>query len=113
MDFKVEGSWNTEKYHRQPWLAEKKKLSSRRSRMAKTVTFCPRWQPFNSFCFETLFFILCVTFFCFAKMWGGHGPNIYMHMYKLYCISWVRKINKNRTDRSLQKAMTALSTSTY
>ena len=32
-------------------------LNSRRSRMGKIVTFWPCWQPFNSFYFETLFFL--------------------------------------------------------
>ena len=26
MDFKVEGTWNTEKYCQPPWLADKKKF---------------------------------------------------------------------------------------
>ena len=39
MDLKVEGPWNTEKYCRPPWLADKK--YSRLSRIAKTVTFLP------------------------------------------------------------------------
>ena len=39
MDFKVEGPWNTEKYQ-PPWLGlHEKILNSRRSRIAKTVTF--------------------------------------------------------------------------
>ena len=32
-------------------------LNSRRSRMAKTLTFWPWWQPFSSFCFETVSFL--------------------------------------------------------
>ena len=35
-------------------------LNYRHSRMAKIVTFWPWWQHFNSFCFETFFFI-CYT----------------------------------------------------
>ena len=35
MDFKVEVPWNTEKY------CQEKFLNSRRSKMAKTVTFWP------------------------------------------------------------------------
>ena len=48
--------------------------------MAKAVTFWPWWQPFNSFCFEGLYFFLCFSFFflLLKKEWGGgggeHGP---------------------------------------
>ena len=31
-------------------------FNSRRSRMVETVKFWPWWQPFNSFCFQTLSF---------------------------------------------------------
>ena len=43
MDLKVGGPW-------------KKFSNSTRSRMVKTTIFWPWWQPFNSFCFETLSF---------------------------------------------------------
>ena len=51
-------------------------LNSRRSRMAKTVTLWPWWQPFNSFCFESLSFFPLFPFFsfCYAKKWRGHSP---------------------------------------
>ena len=54
---------------------DEKFLNSRRSRMAKTVIFWPWWQPFNSFCFETLSFFASVSLFsfCYAKEWGAHG----------------------------------------
>ena len=51
--------------------------NSRRSRMVKTITFWPWWQPFNSFCFETLSFSLCLSFFfslC-KKVRGGGGKT--------------------------------------
>ena len=56
-------------------------LNSRRSRMARTVIFWPWWQPFNSFCFETLSFFPFFPYFIFATkkkcvcVWGGwHVP---------------------------------------
>ena len=48
-------------------------LNSRRSRMAKTVTFWPWWQPFNSFCFESLSFFPLFPFFLFATQKSGGG----------------------------------------
>ena len=75
MDFKVEGPCNAEKYCRPPWL------DSRRSRVAKTVTFWPLWQPFHNFCFENLSFFF-VSFFsfwyakksvCVCGVEGGRG----------------------------------------
>ena len=63
MDLKVEGPWNTDKY----WNF----LNSRRSRMAKTVTLWPWWQPFNSFCFESLSFFPLFPFFLFATQKSG------------------------------------------
>ena len=48
-------------------------LISRRSRMAKTVTFWPWWQAFNSFCFETLFF-LCFSFLFVMQKSEGPCP---------------------------------------
>ena len=43
-------------------------LNSRRSRMAKTVTFSPWWQSFsfNNFCFETISLFFFVSLFLFA-----------------------------------------------
>ena len=41
---------------------QEKYLNSRRSRVAKTVTFWPCWQSFNSFSFEALSFFLCFLF---------------------------------------------------
>ena len=51
---------------------QKKISNSRRSRVAKTIIFWPWWQPFNSFCFETLSFLSLSPFFsfCYAKKWG-------------------------------------------
>ena len=46
---------------------QEKCSNSRRSRMAKTVTFWPWWQPFNSFCFETLFSFFPLFSFCYEK----------------------------------------------
>ena len=48
-------------------------FSSRRSRMAKTVTFWPWLLLFNSFCFGTLSFFPLFPFFPFyyAKKWKG------------------------------------------
>ena len=43
-----------------------KLLNSRRSRIAKTVTFWPWWLPFNSFCFESLSFFPLFPFFLFV-----------------------------------------------
>ena len=57
-----------------PWLTDKKKLSSRRSRTVKTVKFWPCWQLFNSFCFETISFFLLFPFFpfCYTRKWEHH-----------------------------------------
>ena len=54
---------------------EEKFLNSRRSRMAKIVTFWPGWQPFDSFCFETFSFFSFFPYFLFdtKKKWGDHG----------------------------------------
>ena len=54
---------------------QEKFSNSRRSRTAKTIIFWPWWQPFNSFCFETLSFLPLSAFFLFAtqKSGGGHG----------------------------------------
>ena len=49
---------------------QEKYLNSRLSRMTKTVTFLPWSQPFNSFCFEILFY----SFFFFPHKMRGHGP---------------------------------------
>ena len=75
MDFKVGGSWNTEKYCRPPWLVNRKIfLISRRSKIDKTVTSWPWWQPFNSFFFKTLSFF---PFFLFAiQKFGEHAPQL-------------------------------------
>ena len=68
---------------------KEKVLNWRRFRMAKTVTFWPWWQPYNSFCFENVSFFplnsfrffllatqkvyLCV---CVRVCWGvGGGPS--------------------------------------
>ena len=50
---------------------QEKNLNSRRSRMAKTVSVWPWWQPFNSFCFETFFPFASIFFY--AKKLGGGG----------------------------------------
>ena len=44
---------------------QEKSLNFRHSRMAKTVTFWPWWQPFNSFCFQILSFFPLFIFFLF------------------------------------------------
>ena len=49
-------------------------LNFRRSRMAKVVTFWCWWQPFNSFCFETILFPCFPFFLCLYKKGGGHRP---------------------------------------
>ena len=52
-------------------------LNSNPSRMAKTVTFWPCWQPFNSFYFETVSFSLCFSFyFLLRKKVGGGGFGV-------------------------------------
>ena len=88
MDFKVEKPWNTKEYC-QPLRLTNKKIS-RRSRMAKIVTFWPLWQSFNSFCFEALFFPL-LPFLIFAMQKSGGamvhlkhwfaGLDIYIYIY--------------------------------
>ena len=88
MDFKVEKPWNTKEYC-QPLRLTNKKIS-RRSRMAKKVTFWPLWQSFNSFCFEALFFPL-LPFLIFAMQKSGGamvhlkhwfaGLDIYIYIY--------------------------------
>ena len=52
--------------------ATRKIFEFQRSRMTKTVTFLPWWQPFNSFCFEILSFL--ILFFCHTKKWGAMPP---------------------------------------
>ena len=52
---------------------QEKFLNSRRFRMAKIVTFWPWWQPFNSFCFETLSFF--PYFFFTTKKVRGPRPT--------------------------------------
>ena len=47
--------------------------NSRRCRMAKTIIFWPWWQPFNSFCFETLPFLPLSPFFLFATQKSEAG----------------------------------------
>ena len=65
---------------------QEKVSNSRRSRMAKAIIFWPWWQPFDSFCFETLSFLPLSPFFLFAtqKKWGGRhgplGPSVYLAM---------------------------------
>ena len=49
-------------------------LNFRHSRMTKTVTSWLWWQPFNSFCFETLPFFSLFHFFHLAKKWGTMPP---------------------------------------
>ena len=49
-------------------------LNSKRSRIAKTVTFWPWWQPFNSFSFETLFFSPFVSLFSFLLRKKAEAP---------------------------------------
>ena len=69
MDFKVEGPWNIES------IAGQKEtfLNSRHPKMAKIVTFWLWWQPFNSFCFETLSIFPLRSFFLFATQKRGEG----------------------------------------
>ena len=50
---------------------QEKYVNSRRSRLAKTVTFWPWWQLFNSSCFETLPFF--PVFFLLHKKVASHG----------------------------------------
>ena len=73
MYFKVAGPWSNEKYCRPPWL--EKFLNSRRSRMAKTITFWPWWQAFNSSCFETLSFFPPFPFFLFSRKKKSWTPS--------------------------------------
>ena len=61
IDFKVEGSWNTEKYCLP--VGREERLNWRPSRRTKTVTFWRWWQSFDSFCFETFSFFPCFAFF--------------------------------------------------
>lgn len=49
-------------------------FNSRRSRTDEIVTFWPWRQPFNSFCFETIYFFLCFPFFfLLLKKWVKRG----------------------------------------
>ena len=73
IDFKVEGPWNTEKYCRLPWLANKKKFWIADA-LEWLKQFWPWWQPFNSYSFETLSFLPLFLFFLFVMQkrgWGG------------------------------------------
>ena len=54
-------------------------LNFRHSRMAETVTFWHWWQPFNSFCIETLFLSLFLFFLLCKKVCvceGGGGDML-------------------------------------
>ena len=51
-----------------------------RSGMAKTVTFWPCLQPFNSFCFETLFFkFYLFPSFLSSRKWEDGGRGRHFH----------------------------------
>ena len=74
MDFKVMGGGGMKhgKVLSATMVGRQEKFSnSRRSRMAKTIIFWPWWQPFNSFCFETLSFLPLSPFFLFATQKSG------------------------------------------
>ena len=84
MDFNVGGAMEHWKVMLATMVGRQEKFSnSRRSRMSKIVIFWPWWQPFNSFCFETLSFLLLSPFFLFATQKSGereggrgeHGPR--------------------------------------
>ena len=72
-------------------------LNSKRSGMAKTVTFWLWWQSFNSFCFKALCFFLCLSFFFLLRKkvgkggWGRRGmtrcrqPCIFMVLNQVKC----------------------------
>ena len=66
MDFKVEGTCNTKKYCRWPWVAAKTNF---------LFLDALQWlkQPFNSFYFETLYFFSFVSLssFCYVKTLGA------------------------------------------
>ena len=52
---------------------QEKILISRRSRMSKRLIFSTWWQPFNSFCFQTLSLYSLSPIFHFAKKKNGGG----------------------------------------
>ena len=60
--------------------------NSRQSRITKTIIFWPWWQPFNSFCFETLSFLPLSPFFLFATQKNG-GPL--PHRPPRWCRPWL------------------------
>ena len=67
MDFKVGGAMEHWKVLSDTMAGWQERFSnSRCSRMANTIIFWPWWQPFNSFCFETLSFLPLSPFFLFA-----------------------------------------------
>ena len=73
-------------------------LNSRHSRIAKTVSFWPWWQPFSSFSFEYLSFSLYFpSFFSGGGMGGkgwGEGEGYYQELGldSLYHRHWFRKL---------------------
>ena len=76
MDFKVGGTWNTEKYCRPPWLADKKnfrildalqRLKQQYFDLGDSLLIDSVLKPF--------LFSLCLPFFfLLRKNVGGHGP---------------------------------------
>ena len=65
--FQIEGAMGQ-------WIGwQERILNSRHSRKAKIVTFWSWWQPFNSFCFQTLSFFSLFPFFLLATQKKGSG----------------------------------------
>ena len=89
---------------------QEKCSNSRRSRMAKTVTFWLWWQPFNSFCFETLFSFFPQFSFCYKKKLcvSGGEQALLSHMKEYKCLKkMTHQIDSKNGRLSLSASFTA------
>ena len=86
---------------------QEKFSNSRRSRMAKTIIFWPWWQPFDSFCFETLSFLPLPPIFLFATqksvdrhthIFHLYTQSIYTHRKKCFCLSSKQTFRRSWND---------------
>ena len=80
-----------------------KSLNSRRSRMAKIVTFWPGWQPFDSFCFETLSFFPFFPYFLFDTKksrgpWPPGPPGVAGPVFRNLSNIWDGPFSQNNND---------------
>ena len=77
------------------WCNLSNKFSnSRRSRITKKIIFWPWWQPFDSFCFESLSFLPLPPFFLFAMQKSVDRHTHIFHPYTQSIYQYTR-IEKN------------------